>query len=105
MTPTEWTALLAVVLGGGGISVWITALITRKKYRAEVTDIKVSNLLDMEDRAYQRYTSTQEALDAVRHQLQIVEDYVRQQENYINLLHEIMDANNVDYPKRPAMVR
>ena len=98
-------AVIVAVLSSGVLSAWITALFSRRHVSAEVTDLKISNLLDMEDRAYQRYAATQHALDTMRKQLSILESQVHELEDYIAVLHHVLGAANIEPPTRPKLIR
>ena len=56
----EWLTLLGSVLGAGGISALITALVSRRKNNADATAVNVHSILEIDARLNERLVKLEE---------------------------------------------
>lgn len=96
--------VLPLLLTSTVISAVAGHIFGRKKVHADVTAVHVDTALKLEEIAVVRYRSAQEALDAAQAALNAARAEIRWQEDYIELLHDLLDRAGIPYPpKEPAM--
>ena len=97
-------AFVATVVGSSTMSVVATFFFTRRKTATEVTAQSVKTALEVEQRAFDRYTSAQQALDTAQQALNLARAEIRSLEDYVEELHAILDEVGIAYPERDAVV-
>ena len=98
----DWVGFLLAVISSGAFSALVTAIISRKKLHADAMSVSVETALKLEERATSRYTTAVQALDAAQTALDAARIQIRVLEDYIEILHELLDLAGISYPKKPA---
>lgn len=89
--------LVTTVLGSSSLSIIGTVILTRKKAKVETAEIMVQSALTLEQRAHDRYKTTCEALEAAEKLLAYAREQLKDQEDYILELQELLTKNGLHY--------
>ena len=97
----DWLGFLLSLVSTGAFSAVVTAIISRKKLHADAMSVSVETALKLEERATVRYTTAVQALDAAQTALDSARMQIKVLEDYIEILHELLDLAGIRYPKKP----
>ena len=100
----DWFSFATTALGSGTLTVVATNMFSRRKNKSDITEQSVRTALALEERAHSRYTSAQEALDSAQRALNLAREEIRSYEDYVNQLHDILDAAGIKYPQRAPVI-
>ena len=90
--------VVIAVIASGALGAIVTAIVNKRRIRADVSSVNVQTALALEERAISRFHSATEALDAAQKALDEARTYISDLESYIEELHARMDAAGVKYP-------
>ena len=96
--------VIALIIGSSALSAFITAIFNRRKLHTEAMSLSVRTALELEDRATTRYRSAQEALDAAQNALNVARTEIHSLEDYVDVLHGLLDLAGIKYPRQVEMI-
>ena len=97
----DWPGLALAVISSGALTATVTAIFSRKKWRADAMSVSVETALKLEERATTRYQTAVDALDAAQSALDQARMQIRVLEDYIEILHDLLDLAGIRYPEHP----
>ena len=100
----DWVSLAGVALSSSTIGSVVTAFAHRKKNNVDLAAQSVQTALALEQVAHTRYTSAQEALEAAQQALDVARSQLRSYEDYVDLLHSLLDRAGIKYPSRQSVL-
>ena len=99
------TAFILAVIGSNALTALVTALFGRRRLHAETMGLSVKTALELEERATTRYKTASEALDVAQAALNTARAEIRSLEDYIEVLHGLLDMAGIKYPSQPQLIQ
>lgn len=98
-----WQLIIGLVVGGG-LSSLITAVVTSRKAHNDINKTNIETALKLRDEAVKEYLSIDEKLQIARSLLEEAQGQLFEAKRYIDVLCDILDGHNIEYPKRPQVI-
>lgn len=92
---------LSVVISfiiGGGLATMITAISARNKNKNDITIENIKTAIELKNEAVKEYTTVEEKLREARKLLDEVQSELDTARQYIDVLINILDENDINYP-------
>lgn len=99
----DWLGLALAIISSGALTATVTAILSRKKLHADAMSVSVETALKLEERATLRYDSAVDALNAAQFALDAARIQIRSLEDYIEILHDLLDIAGIRYPGKPKV--
>lgn len=96
--------LIIGLVAGGGISGLITAVVMSRKTKQDITTSNIDMALRLRDEAVKEYNSIDEKLQMARTLLEEAQGQLSEAKRYIDVLCDILDEHNIEYPQRPNII-
>ena len=100
----DWMQVAGLIIGSSAFSTVATAYVSRRKNNSDISSQSVKTALELEERVHSRYQSAQQALDTAQLALNAARVEIRSYEDYVNMLHDLLDEAGIAYPARISML-
>lgn len=103
MTEIRWDLIVTAItgiVGGTGLSQLITALVSRKKAKADILDTNIDAAIHLRDAAFEQCTTLEKKLQAAEQLLKEANECLKAYNNYIDILTDILDEYQIEYPRK-----